>query len=151
RNQTFHTEEENVSIDAGSTRFGKEVIELVDIQKTIGVRRLFSKLNLLITPGDRNGIIGPIGAGTFSLFDVIQGNMVIDDGEIIVGDTVKIGYYKQGEEELPEDVRFIEYIQKVAEVIYTAKGKEITAAQMLERFLFPRPKQWSYIQGLSGG
>src|SRR5699024_4489951 len=67
RNQTFHTEEENVSIDAGSTRLGKKVIELVDIQKTIGERRLFSKLNLLITPGDRIGIIGPNGAGKSSL------------------------------------------------------------------------------------
>src|SRR5699024_11176780 len=130
---------------------GKKVIELVDIQKTIGERRLFSKLNLLITPGDRIGIIGPNGAGKSSLLDVIQGNQEIDEGEIIVSDNAKIGNYKQGEEELPEDVRVIEYIQKGAEVIYTAKGKEITAAQMLERFLFPRPKQWSYIQGLSGG
>src|SRR5699024_2820594 len=151
RNQTFHTEEENVSIDAGSTRLGKKVIELVDIQKTIGERRLFSKLNLLITPGDLISIIGHNGAGKSSLLDVIQGNQEIDEGEIIVGDTVKIGYYKQGEEELPEDVRVIEYIQKVAEVIYTAKGKEITAAQMLERLLFPRRRQWSYIKGLSGG
>lgn len=151
KEQAFHTKEENVSIEAGSARLGKKVIELVDIQKTIGERRLFSAFHLLISPGDRIGIIGPNGAGKTSLLDVINGNQSIDQGEIIVGETVKIGYYKQGEEELPEDKRVIEYIQEVAEVIYTAEGKEITAAQMLERFLFPRPKQWSYIKGLSGG
>src|SRR5699024_2271327 len=74
-----------------------------------------------------------------------------DSGEVETGETVKIGYYTQGDEELDEDLRIIDYIRETAEVIYTKDGEPITAEQMLERFLFSRPQQWTYIGKLSGG
>src|SRR5699024_7283704 len=74
-----------------------------------------------------------------------------DSGEVETGETVKIGYYTQGDEELDEDLRIIDYIRETAEVIYTKDGDPITAEQMLERFLFSRPQQWTYIGKLSGG
>src|SRR5690625_3343738 len=74
-----------------------------------------------------------------------------DQGEVKVGETVKIGYYTQDDEELDGDLRIIEYIKETAEVIHTKDGEVITAEQMLERFLFSRPQQWTYIHRLSGG
>lgn len=74
-----------------------------------------------------------------------------DHGEVIIGDTVKIGYYTQGEEELDGEMRVVDFIKETAEVIHTIEGDVITAEQMLERFLFPRSEQYNYIRKLSGG
>lgn len=97
------------------------------------------------------GIIGPNGAGKTTLLQLIANRLEPDAGTITLGETVKIGYYTQGEEELDNNIRIIEYIKKVAEIIQTKDGMIITAEQMLERFLFSRAKQWSYIGQLSGG
>src|SRR5699024_8099841 len=101
--------------------------------------------------GDRLGIIGPNGIGKSTLLNIMAGRIQADAGEIDIGETVKIGYYTQGEEELDGDQRIIEYIKEVAEVIHTKDGELITAEQMLERFLFSRAEQWTYIRKLSGG
>lgn len=74
-----------------------------------------------------------------------------DEGIVEIGETVKVGYYTQGDEELDGSLRIIDYIKETAEVIHTKDGEVITAEQMLERFLFSRPQQWTYIQRLSGG
>lgn len=149
--QTFNTNHENVEIQVGATRLGKQVIELISVSKAFGEKKLFSNVDFLIKPGDRIGIIGPNGSGKTSLLDVIANRLEADDGEVNIGETVKIGYYTQGEEELDDDLRIIEYIKEVAEVIYTKDGDVITAEQMLEKFLFSRPQQWTYIKRLSGG
>lgn len=151
KGKTFHTNEEDVEIKVGSTRLGRQVIELKSISKTIGEKALWNDFSLLIAPGDRLGIIGPNGAGKSTLLNVIAGRIEPDEGEVQVGETVKIGYYTQGEEELNDELRVIEYIKELAEVIHTKDGTLITAEQMLERFLFSRPKQWTYIRSLSGG
>ncbi len=151
KEKTFNTSEENVEIQTGSTRLGKQVIEVEDLSKAIGGKQLFTDFNYLVGPGDRIGIIGPNGSGKSTLLNIISGRMEADSGNVKIGETVKIGYYTQGEEELNEDERIIDYIKEVAEVIYTAGGKFITAEQMLERFLFSRAQQWSYIKSLSGG
>ncbi|MEI3614305.1 ABC-F family ATP-binding cassette domain-containing protein [Pseudogracilibacillus sp. SO30301A] len=151
KKQKFNTNEENIEIQVGSTRLGKQVIELKSISKVFGEKTLWKNFSILITPGDRIGIIGPNGAGKSTLLNIIAGRYQPDEGEVKIGETVKIGYYTQGEEELNESLRVIEYIKEIAEVIYTKEGKLITAEQMLERFLFSRPKQWTYIGSLSGG
>lgn len=127
------------------------MIELKAISKVLGEKTLWKNFSILITPGDRIGIIGPNGAGKSTLLNVIAGRQQPDEGKVKIGETVKVGYYTQGEEELDESLRVIEYIKEIAEVIYTKEGKLITAEQMLERFLFSRPKQWTYISSLSGG
>lgn len=151
KKQTFHTNDDNIEIQVGATRLGKQVIELKSISKTLGEKILWKNFEMLITPGDRIGIIGPNGAGKSTLLNVIAGRLNPDEGEVIIGETVNLGYYTQGEEELDNDLRVIEYIKEIAEVIQTKEGKVITAEQMLERFLFSRPKQWTYISSLSGG
>src|SRR5699024_4693832 len=105
-------------------------------------KTLWKNVDLLVTRDSRIGIIGPNGAGKSTFLDMIAGTIQADQGEVIIGETVKIGYYKQGEEELDPEMRIIEYIKEVAEVITTVEGIEITAEQMLERFLFSRYKQW---------
>ena len=151
KKQTFHTNDDNIEIQVGSARLGKQVIELEEISKVIGDKPLLSDFSMLIVPGDRIGIIGPNGAGKSTLLNLIAGRLQPDKGEVKIGETVKIGYYTQGEEELDDDMRVIEYLKEQAEVIRTKDGNIITAEQMLERFLFSRPKQWTYIKGLSGG
>lgn len=151
KDKKFHTNHADIDIQVGASRLGKQVLELDKISKTIQNETLFSDFTFLVTPGDRIGIIGPNGSGKSTLLNIIAERLTPDTGTVHLGETVKIGYYTQGEEELDDDLRIIEYIKKIAEVIETKDGTTITAEQMLERFLFSRPKQWSYIGQLSGG
>lgn len=105
----------------------------------------------LVVPGERLGIIGPNGSGKTTLLNIMAERVTPDKGETEIGETVKIGYYTQGDEELDSNMRMIDYIKEVAQVIHTKDGEEITAEQMLERFLFSRAEQWTYIGRLSGG
>lgn len=147
----FDTTSENVSFQAGSTRLGKKVMELQGVEKTFMGKTLIDDFDFLVVPGDRLGIIGPNGSGKTTLLNIMAGRIVPDQGEIEIGETVKVGYYTQGEEELDTNSMVIDYIKEVAEVIHTKNGETITAEQMLERFLFPRPEQRTYIGRLSGG
>lgn len=147
----FHAPEGKVDFQVGSTRLGKQVIELVSVGKSFNDKVLFTDFSFLIKPGDRIGIIGPNGAGKTTLLNIIANRQAADSGEIKIGETVKIGYYTQGEEELDGNKRIIEYIKEIAEVVHTKDGDMITAEQMLEHFLFSRAQQWTYINRLSGG
>lgn len=151
KEKTFHTENKNVEFQVGSTRLGKKVIELQGIHKSIENRNLIQDFSHLIIPGDRIGIIGSNGSGKSTLLNIMAKRISVDSGDVIVGETVKIGYYTQGDEELDGDMRVVDYIKEVAEVIHTTEGDVITAEQMLERFLFPRYEQYNYIRKLSGG
>ena len=149
--KTFQTNKESVEVQVGSSRLGKKVIELKQIRKSFADHVVIPDFNYLITPGDRIGIIGPNGSGKTTLLNIVAGRIEPDHGEVETGETVKIGYYTQGDEELNDEQRIIDYIRETAEVIYTKNGEPITAEQMLERFLFSRPQQWTYIGNLSGG
>ncbi|WP_077296365.1 ABC-F family ATP-binding cassette domain-containing protein [Virgibacillus pantothenticus] len=149
--KTFDTRQENVEVPIGSARLGKKVIELKQVCKSFGDKEILSNVNQLLIPGDRVGIVGPNGSGKSTFLHIMAQRLSPDDGEVIIGDTVKIGYYTQGEEELDGDLRIIDYIKEIAEVIHTKDGSVITAEQMLEHFLFSRKQQWTYIRKLSGG
>lgn len=149
--QTFQIKQETIHVPVGFTRLGKKVIELKEVSKSFGEKQILANMNQLLIPGDRLGIVGPNGSGKTTLLHMIAGRISPDQGEVIIGDTVKIGYYTQGDEELDGDLRVIDYIKKVAEVIHTKDGSVITAEQMLEHFLFSRKQQWTYIHRLSGG
>ncbi|SFM04715.1 ABC-F family ATP-binding cassette domain-containing protein [Salibacterium qingdaonense] len=142
---------QDVDFAIGSTRLGKKVIEAEGISKAYGAVTLFSHFDYLVTPGERLGIVGPNGSGKTTLLNVLAGKTEADEGWIERGPTVRIGYYSQEQEDLDENKRVIEFIRETAEIVTTADGREITAEQMLERFLFPRPLQWNYIYRLSGG
>lgn len=151
RETKFDANTGQVDFKVGASRLGKQVIELINVSKAYEEKTVIRDFSRLIKPGDRIGIIGPNGTGKTTLLNIMAKRVEPDDGFVENGETVKIGYYTQGEEELDGAMRIIDYIKEVAEVIYTTKGEEITAEQMLEHFLFTRAEQWSYIRKLSGG
>lgn len=141
----------SVEFAIGSQRLGKKVIEVEGLSKSLDGKELVKDLDYLIVPGERLGIIGPNGSGKTTLLNILAGRMTPDSGSVEVGETVKIGYYTQDHEELDGNLRVVDYIKETAQVITTVDGQTITAEQMLERFLFPRYMQYTYIRKLSGG
>lgn len=141
----------SVEFAIGSQRLGKKVIEVEGLSKSLDGKELVKNLDYLIVPGERLGIIGPNGSGKTTLLNMLAGRMTPDFGSVQVGETVKIGYYTQDHEELDGNLRVVDYIKETAQVITTVDGQSITAEQMLERFLFPRYMQYTYIRKLSGG
>ncbi len=141
----------SVEFAIGSQRLGKKVIEVEGLSKSLDGKELVKNLDYLIVPGERLGIIGPNGSGKTTLLNMLAGRMTPDFGSVEVGETVKIGYYTQDHEELDGNLRVVDYIKETAQVITTVDGQTITAEQMLERFLFPRYMQYTYIRKLSGG
>lgn len=142
---------EKLDIALGSARLGKKVLECKNVAKSFDGKTLLADFNYLVVPQERLGIIGPNGSGKSTLLNLLAGRITPDAGEVEVGETVKIGYYTQENQEINGDLRVIDYIKEVAEIVHTAQGQTITAEQMLERFLFSRPMQWTYIRKLSGG
>ncbi|MCC8435544.1 ABC-F family ATP-binding cassette domain-containing protein [Brevibacillus sp. M2.1A] len=135
----------------GASRLGKKVIELTNIHKAYGERKLINDFSYIVLPGDRVGIIGPNGSGKTTLLNMLAGRIQPDSGSLEIGTTVKIAYYTQDNVEMDEKLRVIEYVKEAAEVIQTSNGESITASQMLERFLFSPHMQWTPISRLSGG
>lgn len=140
-----------VEIGVGSHRLGKEIIRLEGVSKGYGGEPLFRDFTYTFVADDRVGIVGPNGVGKSTLLGLIAGRIEPDEGTRTQGQTVRLAYYGQESEEMDPDQRVIEYIKDVAEVVQTADGATITAAQMLERFLFPPKVQWTEIGKLSGG
>ncbi|CAM4238910.1 multidrug ABC transporter ATP-binding protein [Bacillus manliponensis] len=142
---------QSVDIALSGSRLGKKVLELKDVTKSFGEKIVLQNFNHIVNPGDRIGIIGANGSGKSSLLNMLAQKITPDSGEIEVGQTVKIAYYTQENEEMNLNQRMIEYIKEVAEVIHTTDGKVIGASQMLERFLFPPHSHGTPLGKLSGG
>ncbi|KGX87218.1 ABC-F family ATP-binding cassette domain-containing protein [Pontibacillus litoralis] len=145
------TSSEQLEIAIGSKRLGNDVLEVKGVSKSFDKVCVINDFNYLVVPGERLGIIGANGSGKSTLLNIMAGRIEYDEGEVVTGQTVKVGYYTQDHQEMDESLRVIEYIKEEAEVIYTPNGDVITAEQMLERFMFSRYMQWSYIYRLSGG
>lgn len=141
----------NMDMSVASTRLGKKILEIEGLSQSVEGRTLIEHLNYTAVPGDRIGIVGPNGSGKSTLLNMIAGRIEPDRGQVVLGATVKLGYFTQEHQEMNPNQRVIEYIKEGAEVIRTDDGSTITAAQMLERFLFPPNMQWSMISRLSGG
>lgn len=142
---------DKLEIPVGASRLGKKVIELEHISKGFAGSKLIEDFSYVCLRDDRVGIIGPNGSGKSTLLNIVSGSLNPDSGTVERGETVKIGYFSQENNELDESLRAIDYIKEEAEVIPTADGKLISASQMLERFLFPPGVQWTPIAKLSGG
>ncbi len=142
---------EKIEITAGRSRLGKKVIELKHISKQYGSRKVISDFSYIVARDDRIGIIGPNGCGKSTLLNLMAEIITPDQGTLEIGDTVKIGYFAQENSEMDGEVKVLNYLKEVAEVLKTGDGGTITASQMLERFLFPAALQWAPISKLSGG
>lgn len=143
--------DEKLTIETGSTRLGRTVIELNGVGHSFEGRTLFDNFSYTLLRNDRAGVIGSNGSGKSTLLNLIAGRLTPDKGSILIGQTVKIGYFSQESVEMDETMRVIEYVQEEAYHVTTASGETISASQMLERFLFPSHLQWTPIGKLSGG
>src|SRR5699024_4126854 len=143
--------DENVDINLGQQRLGKKVLELKDASLTIGNHKIIKDFNLLIQAGDRIGITGVNGAGKSSFLNALSGELPLDSGILTIGETVKMAYYRQQTEEIPEDKRIISYLNEVGQNIVNKDGERISTTQLLEQFLFPRFMHGTLIRKLSGG
>ena len=140
----------NVELESIGTRMGKKTIEFHNVSKQYDNKRLINQFNYIVLKNQRFGIIGPNGCGKTTLMKLITGRIEPDEGEIVIGDTIQIGYFAQEAENMNENQRVIDYIKDVAEYVPTKDGR-ITASQMLERFLFDGNLQYTPIGKLSGG
>ncbi|QED48337.1 ABC-F family ATP-binding cassette domain-containing protein [Cytobacillus dafuensis] len=142
---------EKLDLSLNGSRLGKQVFEMKSASKKYGNQVILNSFDLLVKPGDRIGIIGKNGTGKSTLLNILAGKIPLDSGEINIGQTVKIAYYTQESEDMDENKRMIEYLKETAQVVETSDGKTISAAQMLERFLFPPYTHGTPIRKLSGG
>lgn len=142
--------DEKIQISSVGSRMGRTTIELEDICKSFGSRRIIDNYRYIFLKDDRIGIVGPNGCGKSTLLKIITGNLAPDSGTVTVGQTIRIGYFSQESEELDGSLTAIEYIKEAGEYVRTSDGR-ITASQMMERFLFDGVMQWTKIEKLSGG
>lgn len=145
------TSNEKLEISLAGSRLGKQVFELKAANKKLGDLHILTNFDLLVKPGDRLGVIGRNGAGKSTLLKILASELNLDSGEFILGQTVKIAYYKQEMEDMNPNQRMIEYLRETAQIIQTSDGKSISASQMLERFLFSMSMHGTPIRKLSGG
>ncbi|MCI7262110.1 MAG: ABC-F family ATP-binding cassette domain-containing protein [Clostridiaceae bacterium] len=143
-------EDGSVEMSSISSRLGRTTIEISHVSKSYGEKVLIRDFSYIFLKNDRIGFIGPNGSGKTTLMKLLAGWIRPDSGEIIVGQTVKIGYFSQENEDMDESLRVIDYIKNVAEYVKTPEGS-VSASQMLERFLFPSHMQYTVIGKLSGG
>ena len=141
----------SLEMSSVSSRLGKTVIELENISMRYDNIDYIKDFSYILLRNDRVGIVGPNVAGKSTLMDIIAGRCVPTGGKLTVGQTVKIGYFAQHSEFPDSNMRVLEYIKEANNYIETADGQRISAAQMLERFLFPPELQWVPVNKLSGG
>ena len=149
-NREKPAEAEKMQLQSVSSRLGKKTVEIHAITKAVNGRMLIHDFSYQLPRDARIGIVGQNGAGKSTLIKMLCGQISPDNGSIELGDTVRIGYFSQECESMDPNQRVIDYIRETAERIQTPDGT-VTAATMLERFLFTSELQWNRIEKLSGG
>jgi ABC transport system ATP-binding/permease protein len=141
----------DLEMGLATSRLGKKVIESDGISKRYGDRTIIQDFSFLLQQGDRIGIIGANGYGKSTLLNMLAGELEPDEGEVIVGSTVKRLHFKQALPPMNEKARMIDYIREASNDITDSNGERFSASQMLERFLFPLNVHGTPISKLSGG
>jgi ATP-binding cassette subfamily F protein uup len=140
-----------VDIEINMSRLGGKILEIHHAQKSFADLKILDDFNYVFKQKERVGIVGKNGVGKTTFLDIILGKQELDGGRIEHGETVVFGYYTQSGMKLKDNKRVIETIKDIAEVIPLTKGKSLTAAQLLERFLFPKHMHYNLVEKLSGG
>ena len=140
-----------VELEINMERMGSKIIELHKVSKKFKDRVILDNFSFDFQRGERIGIIGKNGTGKSTFLNVLTGTIPLDQGKVVVGDTIKIGYYTQSGINPKPGQKVIDIIKEYGEYIPLTKGKIISAGQLLERFLFDRKKQHDFVEKLSGG
>ena len=140
-----------VQLEINMERMGTKVVELHNISKSYKEKKILDKFDYLFKRGERIGIIGKNGTGKSTFLNIITGAVKPDSGKVVIGDTVQFGYYTQGGLHIKEGQKVIDVIKEYGEYIPLKKGRQISASQLLERFLFDAKKQYDFVEKLSGG
>ncbi|MHA7057900.1 ABC-F family ATP-binding cassette domain-containing protein [Aquimarina sp. M1] len=140
-----------IQLEINMERLGSKILEIHKVSKSFENLALFDKYEYVFKKGERIGIIGKNGTGKSTFLNMITGAIQPDQGKIVVGDTVKFGYYTQRGITIKEGQKVIEVIREFGDYIPLKKGRQISAQQLLERFLFDRKKQYDFVEKLSGG
>ena len=143
--------EHEVQLELNMERLGTKIVELVKVSKSYEDKVILDQFNYMFQRGERVGIIGKNGTGKSTFLDILTGKTGPESGKIIIGDTVKFGYYTQNGIKVKEDQKVIDVVRDFGDFIPLKKGKQISAQQLLERFLFSRQKQYDFVEKLSGG
>jgi ATP-binding cassette subfamily F protein uup len=148
--KSFRKERE-VELEINMERLGSKVIELHKVSKSYNDKLLIKNFEYVFRRGERVGIIGQNGSGKTTLLNLIAGRLKPDSGKVIIGETVKLGYYTQHGIEIKAGQKVIEVIREFGDYIPLTKGRTLSAGSLLERFLFDRKQQYDYVEKLSGG
>jgi len=140
-----------IQLELNMERLGNKIVEMHNLIKSFDEKIILNKFNYGFKKGERVGIIGKNGTGKSTFLNLITGSLNPDSGKIIIGETVKFGYYTQDGIKIKSGQKVIEVIREFGDYIPLKKGRQISAQQLLERFLFDRKKQYDFVEKLSGG
>jgi len=144
-------QDHTVQLEINMKRLGSKIVELHKLKKSFGDLKILDGFQYVFQKGERIGVIGKNGTGKSSFLNVLTHKEPVDGGKVVVGETVKFGYYTQKGIVVKEGQKVIEVIKEFGEEIPLTKGRRISASQLLERFLFDKKKQYDYVEKLSGG
>ena len=130
---------------------GSKILEIHKASKKFEDLIILDRFEYFFKKGERIGIIGKNGTGKSTFLNMITQNTAVDSGKIIVGDTIKFGYFTQSGIKVKEGQKVIDVIKEFGEYIPLTKGRSISAGQLLEKFLFSRNRQYDFVEKLSGG
>src|SRR5690606_2249444 len=143
--------QDKVQLSVKVSRQGFKIAELENISKTFDQKTIISDFSYIFKKGDRIGLAGKNGTGKSTFLNLLTQELLPDSGNIVLGETTKFGYYKQGGLQFEENERVLDIVKKIAEYIQRANGDTLTASQLLTLFLFPPEKQFGLVEKLSGG
>jgi len=140
-----------VQLEINMERLGNKIVELHKLKKSFDEKLILDGFDYVFKKGERIGVIGKNGTGKSSFLNILTGSVPVDGGKVVIGETVKFGYYTQSGIQIKEGQKVIEVIKEFGEQIPLTKGRRISASKLLERFLFDKKKQYDFVEKLSGG